>query len=361
MADIEKILHSIPQTVLASSAYDASRPECRIKLDGNESPFDISAEVRERIIAAAQSVKLNRYPDPDCEWLRGVISEQTGVSPGGIVFGNGSDELIQMALTAFCGASENVLVPTPTFSMYALTAANLGKNVFHESLDGAFDLDERAMLRSIKLHNPDIVFLASPNSPTGNLLSQAKVESVIAAAPGLVVVDEAYFHFCGKTHIDLMEKYENLAVMRTFSKIGLAAIRLGFLLMRPELAVQMSKIRLPYNINSLTQAAARVFFEDQTAFEKNVRIIVAEREKMFDSLRSIDGIKVFPSDANFFLIRFPDPAAAQKVHCELINKSILVRNFPEGDISCCLRVTVGLAAENREFEKCLREFVSRGL
>ncbi|QMU56414.1 MAG: histidinol-phosphate transaminase [Candidatus Mycalebacterium zealandia] len=358
MAGIEKLLHRVSPSVRALSAYDSSRPRRRIKLDGNESPFSLSGELRSEIARVAENLPLNRYPDPNCEWLKKAVSERTGTDSSGIVFGNGSDELIQILIAAFCGESETVLVPAPTFSMYALTAQVLGKKVVKENLTPDFDINPEAMLAAMNAHNPDIVFLASPNSPTGNLLSPGKVEAVIAGAPGIVVVDEAYFSFCGKTHVALMKKYENLAVMRTFSKIGFAALRLGALFMNPELAAQAEKVRLPYNINSFTQAAARVFFENPGVFEENINIIKSEREKMFQTLGSIDAIKVFPSAANFFLIQFNGAKTAGEVHRALIEKDILTRNFPDTDMADCLRVTIGLPEENREFEESLRAIIS---
>ncbi len=357
MAGVEQLLHRVRGSVRDLSAYDSSRPQCRIRLDGNESPFPLSVGERGEILKNLSSVPLNRYPDPDCSRLREAVSQWSGVCPDGIVFGNGSDELIQMAVEAFCGGSQTVLVPSPTFSMYALTAAALGRKVVSENLDPEFDLEEAAMQHAIEKCDPDIVFLASPNSPTGNLLSPRRVESVIKNAPGVVVVDEAYGAFCGADNTPLMEKYENLAVMRTFSKIGFAALRLGVLFMRPELSAQLSKVRLPYNINSLTQAAVMFFFENRAMFEENVKTVAAERAKIFKSLSAVEGVTVYRSDSNFLLIRFPDVAAADRVYRALVEKSVLVRNFSGGGVEDCLRVTVGLAEENREFEACLRDIV----
>ncbi len=358
MADAGQVLKRVPLSIRGMSAYDSSTPPCRIKLDGNESPFNLSASRHGQILDGISKAPLNRYPDPHCSALRETVSQLNGVPPDGIVFGNGSDELIRMVVETFCGGTKTVLVPAPTFSMYSLVAESLGVKVVSEKLDGAFDLDEKAMTGAIESHSPDVVFLASPNSPTGNLLSREKVESVVSRASGIVVVDEAYFNFCDETYIPLMEKYENLAVMRTFSKIGFAAIRLGVIFLKPELAAELSKVRLPYNINSFTQAAARGFFENGSVFAENTEIIKTERKKMFDSLAPIEGVKVFPSDANFFLIRFPNADIARRTHRKLIEKEILVRKFSGGDIADCLRVTIGLPEENREFEKTLREIVS---
>lgn len=355
MADIKKLTGRIPPSIRRAAPYDAQRPPCRIRLDGNESPFSLPPEPAGSVLAGVSKVPLNRYPDPDCAEIKEMISESEGVPPDGIVPGNGSDELIQTVIQTFCGGSGAVLVPSPTFSMYALTASVLGKKVVRQKLDGNFDLDEGAMLQVIGEADPDVIFLASPNSPTGNLLSPEKIEAVISAAPGIVVVDEAYFHFCGATCLPLMEKYPNLAVLRTFSKIGFAGLRLGVLFMQPALAAEASKARLPYNINSLTQAAVKVFFENVPMFEENAKKIVRERELMSANLRSINGITVFPSDANFLLVRFPSVRAANAVWQSLVEKGILTRNFSGGEVSDCLRVTVGLAEENREFESALKE------
>lgn len=360
MADMEKLKSRVSPSIRRAAAYDARRPPCRIRLDGNESPFSLPPELLNNVLEEISKVPLNRYPDPDCAALKRALSGSTGVSPDGIVPGNGSDELIQIVIQTFCGGSGSVLVPSPTFSMYALIAAALGKKVVAQNLDAAFDLDEGAMLRAIEETAPDVVFLASPNSPTGNLFSLEKIEAVISAAPGIVVADEAYFHFCGVTHIPLMKKYPNLAVMRTFSKVGFAALRLGALFMEPALAAEASKARLPYNINSLTQAAVKVFFENGALFEENAKTVVRERELMFKNISSIGGITVFPGNANFLLIRFSSDRVAENVWLALVEKGILTRNFSGGGVRDCLRVTVGLAGENREFEDALREAVRGG-
>ena len=359
MADIKKLTDRVSPSIRRAAAYDAARPQCRIRLDGNESPFSLPPDLLKRALGEISKVSLNRYPDPDCAALKQALSGSLGVPADGIVPGNGSDELIQIVVQTFCGGSGAVLVPSPTFSMYALIASALGKKVVTQNLDAAFDLDLDAMLRAIEETGPDVVFLASPNSPTGNLFSPEKIEAVISAAPGIVVADEAYFHFCGVTHIPLMKKHPNLAVMRTFSKIGFAGLRLGVLFMEPALAAEASKARLPYNINSLTQAAVRVFFENGALFEENAKNIVREREAMFKALGSVGGITVFPSDANFLLIRFPSARAAGAVWSALVERGILTRNFSGGGVEDCLRVTVGLADENREFEAALREAVSK--
>ena len=358
MADTGKLTARVRASVRSASPYNAVTPPCRIRLNGNESPFSLPPEMLVRALDEISKVPFNRYPDPECSGLRRAVSVSEGVSPESVVFGNGSDELIQIVLEVFCGGSGAVLVPSPTFSMYALTASVLGRKVVTESLDAGFDLDESAMLRAMKESDPDVVFLASPNSPTGNLLSPERVEAVVSAAPGIVVVDEAYYHFCGVTHIPLMERFPNLAVLRTFSKIGFAAMRLGVLFMHPDLAAQAHKARLPYNVNSLTQAAARVCFENTGVFEENINIIKSEREKMFKTLGSIAGVKVFPSNANFFLIQFDGAKTAGEVHRALIEKGILTRSFPDADMADCLRVTIGLPEENREFEDGLRAIIS---
>ena len=220
-----KSAERINSRILDIDSYSVPDIKCKVRLDGNESPFPTDKDILEQIYEKLGSVELNRYPDPDCGRLKEIVSKQTGFSKNGILFGNGSDELIQMLIETFTGKSGVVLVPTPTFSMYGLTSFILNNRVIESELDTEFDLDVEDIPSKIGEYNPDLMFFASPNNPTGNAFSTDKIIKVVESTTGVVVVDEAYFDYYGATVIPEIEKYDNLVVLRTLSKIGFASCR----------------------------------------------------------------------------------------------------------------------------------------
>jgi len=338
------------------SPYTGPEIECPIKLDGNESPFTLPPDVLDKVLAAITKIPINRYPDPGAVGLRRKLSQITGFPLEGIVLGNGSDELIAMLLITFSGGSGKVLVPMPTFSMFKLSTVALGLEPLSVQLDRYFDIDLGKMLKVLKYNNPDLTFLASPNNPTGNSYSEDRIVGIIENSKGVVVIDEAYTDFCGKSHLPLIDKYENLVVLRTMSKVGFAGIRLGILFARNHLVKEINKVRLPYNINLYSQRIAEVILENLSFVGENIQLVTRERERIFKQLKKIPGIEAFPSDANFILMRVID---AEAVHQELINRGIIVRNFNSpGRLENCLRVTIGTPGENDSFIRALEEIVS---
>jgi histidinol-phosphate aminotransferase len=338
------------------SPYTVLEVECPVKLDGNESPFSLPAEVLDKVVAEIAKIPINRYPDPSAVGLRKKFSKITGFPSEGILLGNGSDELIEMLLITFSGGSGKVLIPAPTFSMFKLSTVALGLEPLSVELDRYFDIDLGTMLKVLKDNDPDITFLASPNNPTGNSFSEERIIGIIENAKGVVVVDEAYTDFCAKSHLPLIEKYENLVVLRTMSKVGFAGIRLGILFARDHLVKEINKVRLPYNINLYSQRIAELILENLSFVGENIQLVMRERERVFKELKRIRGIEAFPSDANFILMRVID---ADTVHNELINRGVIVRNFNSpGRLENCLRVTIGTPDENDSFIRALEEIVS---
>jgi len=319
----------------------------RIRLEGNESPFETNPEILSLISKKIASIELNRYPDPESTKLKKIISEKFIFPRDGLLIGNGSDELIQMLIETVTGKSGVVLVPSPTFSMYRLTSLILNNKVIEADLDNNFDLDTDDILNKITQYDPDLLFFASPNNPTGNAFSPEKIIKVIEATSGVVVVDEAYFDYYGKTFIPLIQKYNNLVVLRTLSKIGFAAIRLGVLFGSEEIVRQVNKTRLPYNINTLSQKIAEIVLSNEELLKENYSKITGERERIFTELNKLKDIKVCPSDANFFLIKVPD---ADYFFNEMTDKDILVRNLnSSAKLKGCIRVTIGTNEENNAF------------
>ncbi|HET7668881.1 MAG TPA: histidinol-phosphate transaminase, partial [Burkholderiales bacterium] len=300
------------------------------------------------------SVALNRYPEPNPRALCELIKRKMAVPPGmDVLLGNGSDDLIQIITLALAKPGAVLMYPAPTFVMYSMNAAFTGMKAVAVPLRDDFSFDPDAFIAQMRAHNPAVVFLAYPNNPTGVLYPESSVRKIIEAAPGLVVVDEAYHVFAGKTFMAELPKHENLVVLRTVSKLGLAGIRLGYLAGRPEWLRELNKVRQVYNVNVLTEAAATFVLERLEVLEAQAAEIKAERSRLGDALRKLPGVTVFPSEANFFLVRVRDAA---KTYEGLRQQGVLVRNLHPG-LANCLRVTVGTPDENRILLNALREAI----
>jgi histidinol-phosphate aminotransferase len=271
-----------------------------------------------------------------------------------VLLGNGSDELIQMLITALARPGAAMMYPSPTFVMYSMGATFSGMRAVAVPLRDDFSLDADAFIARMQAEKPALVFLAYPNNPTGMLYPEGDVARIIRACKGLVVVDEAYHVFAGKSFVPRLAEFDNLVVIRTVSKLGLAGIRLGYLVGRPEWVAQLDKVRPPYNVSVLTQAAALFMIERLDVLEEQAARIRSDRKSLGETLKALKGVTVFPSEANFFLIRVPD---ADRTYAALKQQNVLVRNLNPG-IRNCLRVTVGTPDENRILVTALREALS---
>jgi histidinol-phosphate aminotransferase len=271
-----------------------------------------------------------------------------------LLLGNGSDDLIQVITLALARPGAAMMFPAPTFVMYSMNAVFSGMKAVPVPLREDFSFDAGAFIERMKAERPALVFLAYPNNPTGVLYPEEDVLSVIRACEGLVVVDEAYHVFAGRTLMPRLKDFPNLVVLRTVSKLGLAGIRLGYLAGRPEWIAEFNKVRQAYNVGVLTQAAALFVLERLEVLEEQAALIRRERESLGKDLRTLKGVTVFPSEANFFLIRVPDPEGAFE---SLKRQGVLVRNLHPG-LRGCLRVTVGTPDENRILFTALREALS---
>jgi len=335
--DIRKLVKS---NVRSLRPYQADIIPCRVKLDANESPYGFTL---------LKSVKTNHYPDPEAKALRTLVAKDLKVTTGRTLHGNGSDELIYNLIAAFGGP---VLYPVPTFSMYGIIAQVLGEKHIGIPLDERFDLDTQRFLSVLKTGKPKLVFLSSPNNPTGNCFSRDRIMKIIRNASGLVVVDEAYQPFSGsESFVPLIKKYKHLVVLRTLSKIGLAGLRTGFMIAREEVVHEVNKCRLPFNVNSLSQAAAVNALKDRKKLNQSIRSIIAGRKRLADAMEKIDGVVPFPSDANFILFRVKNGKAIYK---RLLREGVLIRDMT-GAVDNCLRVTVGTPKENAIFLKTLKQ------
>jgi histidinol-phosphate aminotransferase len=346
------LLDRVPEALRGASAYHVPQPpEIRAKLDANELPHAWPAELRAQLGAVLAEVALERYPDPRAKQLRSVVAAQSGVAGEQLVFGNGSDELIAMLCSAFAGA---ILYPVPTFVYYKLAAVARGVPVVEVPLGLRFELDEAAVERAIAEHRPSVVFLALPNNPTGTLWRMDfALELAERHRDTVIVSDEAYVAYSGRTNLPALAQHPNLVVMRTLSKVGLAGLRVGFTISAPAIADVLEKVRPPYNVSSLDQAAA-VFALREAATWCLARAadVVEERAKLATALGAYG--ETFASEANLVLVRFPH---ATEIWRGLADRGIAVRNFdgPPGPLAGCLRITVGTAEENAMLLAALAE------
>ena len=350
--DVETIFR---KEVLAMSAYKVANASGLIKLDAMENPYKWPKELKSAWLATLKDCPLNRYPDPAAQELTATIKSTYQIDPQfEVMLGNGSDEIIQLLLMAL-PSDASVLAPAPGFVMYKQLSDCLGLNYLSIPLRANnFDLDLPVMLETIKLHQPSVIFLAYPNNPTGNLFSQTAMLEIITAAEGLVVIDEAYAPFADASFLETLTDYDNLLVMRTVSKLGLAGLRLGYVIGRPAIIEQLNKIRLPYNINSLTQLSAEFALSNHEIFDLQTQKICQERSLMFDQLNALTGITAYPSAANFILFKTPEDQAT-RIFLAIQEQGILIKDMsPQGGLlSDCLRVTIGKPKENKAFIKAL--------
>ena len=341
--------------ILAMSAYKVADAKNLIKLDAMENPYCWPEAIKTEWLASLKDCPVNRYPDPEAHALANALRNSNQIpAQSGLLLGNGSDEIIQILLMAL-QADASVLAPEPGFVMYKQVAHSLGLGYIGVPLLAeSFDLDMPAMLAAIENQQPALIFLAYPNNPTGNLFKAEDILSIIEASKGLVVVDEAYAPFADASFIDQLGNYENLLVMRTISKLGLAGLRLGFLAGSPTLIAELNKIRLPYNINSLTQATATFALNHSDFLLQQTEQIRQQRLLMINALSTFKNLRIYPSAANFVLIRTLEVSADQ-VFISLKNQGVLIKNLSAqgGLLSNCLRITIGTADENQSLLNAL--------
>jgi histidinol-phosphate aminotransferase len=338
--------------ILAVKAYHVGEADGMVKLDAMENPYPLPERLRRELAEVLARVELNRYPEPSGRKLRELLARKMRVPQGmELLLGNGSDDLIQIVTLALARPGAAMMFPVPTFVMYGMNATLSGMRAVAAPLREDFSFDADAFIAGMKAERPALVFLAYPNNPTGVLYPEEDVLRVIRAAEGLVVIDEAYHVFAGRSFMPRLAEFPNLVVMRTVSKLGLAGIRLGYLAGRPEWVAEFNKVRQAYNVNALTQAAALFALERLEVLEEQAALIRAQREVLRKALQDLETVTVFPSQANFLLLRVRHAGA---VFERLKRQGVLVRNLHPG-VPDCLRVTVGTPDENRILLTALRE------
>ena len=352
----DRIARLIRPEIRALGAYHVPDSAGLVKLDAMENPYAWPEQLKRQWLEGLHEVAINRYPDPAAHALRQRLRESFGLPAGAdLLLGNGSDELIQLILMGVARAGASVVAPAPTFVMYEMISKFLGMEFVGVPLAEDFALDLPAMQAAIRTRRPEVVFLAYPNNPTGNLFDPSAVDAIVRAAPGLVVIDEAYYAFALHSFMDRLGQYDNLLVLRTLSKQGLAGLRLGVLLGDPAWLREFDKLRLPYNINVLTQVSAEFALAHGQVLDTQIAQIRADRERLCQQLGSLPGVRVWPSAANFLLFRTNKSAGA--VFAGLQQRGILIKNMAGvgGALAGCLRVTVGTPRENELFLDALAQ------
>lgn len=342
-------------------AYRVADSAGYIKLDAMENPYPWPASMIEQWLDRLRECKPNRYPDPQANALKKVIAQTGKIPPGSkILLGNGSDEIIQLILMAIAGPGAVVLAPEPCFVMYRQIAVSLGIKYVGVPLKGKdFDLDMPAMRSAIRRHNPSAVFMAYPNNPTGNLFAENDIAEILSIAQGLVIIDEAYEPFAETSFMPRLPKFHHMLIMRTVSKLGLAGLRLGYLVGHDAWIDQLDKLRLPYNINVLTQSSAEFALSNIAFLDQQTSQIRKDREDLYARLLALPGIMVYPSRTNFLLFK-TDKCGADEIFHALEKVGILLKNLnPSGRLlKDCLRVTVGTPEENEAFLKALQTILA---
>jgi histidinol-phosphate aminotransferase len=336
-------------------AYTLRAYEAEIKLNQNESPYDFPADLKDEVFRRFRGRAWSRYPDFSPAALQQGLARLAGWQEKGILIGNGSNELIQATLMVLLGGRSSVTLPSPTFTVYELVSNILGARISTVALTADMAFDAPSLLAQSERVGSKMIVLATPNNPTGSVLSEAGLQQILEEFPGYVLLDEAYFEFCGVTGLKFLTNAPRLIITRTFSKaMGMAGLRIGYLMTHPELAAQIAKAKLPYNVNQFSLTAAAVALENYDRFRPAIASILEEKERLGAVLGAIPGIRVYPSGANFFLFQVPSKPA--EVFDQLYRQGILVRDVSSYPmLSRCLRVSIGTREENDRFLAALQD------
>ncbi|UXH77486.1 histidinol-phosphate transaminase [Roseateles amylovorans] len=343
---LDNALNCLRDDVRAMHAYQVHSAAGLLKLDAMENPYRLPQELQQALGERLGQVAINRYPAERVQDLaRALAAHARMPADKGLMLGNGSDELISLLAMAICKPGATVLAPVPGFVMYELSARYQGLRFVGVPLTADFELDESAMLAAIARDQPALIYLAYPNNPTANLWDPATIERIVQAAPGLVVMDEAYQPFASRDAMDLLARYPQVLVMRTMSKFGLAGVRIGYLMGDAELVHQIDKLRPPYNISVLNAEAGLFALEHADVYERQAAELRHERAQLQSALAGLPGVQVFPSEGNMILIRVPE---ANALHADLKSRGVLVKNVSgmHALLAGCLRLTVGTPEEN---------------
>ncbi len=344
--------------VLKVPAYTLHAYDAEVKLNQNENPYDFPDDLKEETYRRFRNRQWSRYPDFIPESLHKQLADFVGWRPDGVLVGNGSNELLQATLTVLIKSRSKVAIPAPTFTVYRLISTVLGAEVVGIPLkeDLAFDVD--ALIDKSIESGAGVLIVNTPNNPTGAVLRGENLRLILDRFPGHVLLDEAYYEFWGQSGLEFLKDYPRLIITRTFSKaMGMASLRVGYMLAHPELTTQVAKAKLPYNVNQFSLTAAEVALENISRFRPPIEAVLQERDRLVRELGQMPDLKVHPTEANFFLIEVP--VEPKLVFQDLFAQGILIRDVSSYPmLSKCLRISVGTPEENNRLLSALRASLS---
>jgi len=340
------------RAILKLPKYSVLQDQNVVKLNQNESPYDVPLKLKSRITRKLAGMKWNRYPPQRPDRLINAIARYARVKSANIVIGNSSNEIIQAVIQTVCIRGDRFVTVSPGFAVYPRVGRIIGLNVREVPLGPDFMFDVENIINAAR--NARLVMIASPNSPTGTVLECSAIEMLLKKTKCPVAIDEAYFEFCRKTALRFLRKYGNLIIIRTLSKaFSLAGARLGYLIARPEIAAAVESVRLPFTVGWFAQAAALEALKHDAYVDAFVSRITKERERVFSELARYGGIKPIPSKTNFIIFEIRD-RKARAVFNALYKKGVLVRPYDTARLKNYLRVTIGTREENDAFLSALK-------
>lgn len=345
----------VRETILDLEPYIPYEYDYTIKSDANESPYNLDEKIVKEITEEISKGDFNRYPDTNSIKLRKEISNYHNIDYEKIIVGNGSDELITITLNTFIEKTDCVLAHNPTFSMYNIGTKIIGGSYIEIPTNEDFDIDKEELIKMANEKNAKIIFLCTPNNPTGNTIKREDIIEIIQNTKSIVIVDEAYVEFSESSIKNEIDNFERLIVLRTFSKgLGAAGIRLGYLLSNKKIVNRIMSVKPPYNLNFMTQIAGIKIIKNMDLIEKQIEVIKGEREQLLLELKKIKDIKVYPSKANFILFKVYN---SKELFEKLLSKGIMVRIFGGGSLENHIRYSIGNTKENKIFLSTLKESI----
>lgn len=342
-------------------SYDGVEKNYRIKVNANESTLSLPPLVEERVLNRLALLAFNRYPNEEYYSLVEQIARNFSVDAAQVLLGGGSSEIIEKVFHAFGGAGRKIVYPQPSFSMYKIYAKAAEADGVPFDLDARFDLDVDAFIAKIREVGASLAVVCNPNNPTGNALTPAQVEKIAASIDCAFLLDEAYVEFYGRSAVNLVAKYPNFLVARTFSKAyGMAGARVGYMIAQASVTRMVNKTFMPYHLNVLSLAAADIVYQMRDEFVPRLQMTIAERKRMKERLETLSAVEVFPSEANFLLIRLP---RAEELKDYLETLGIGIRYFSPSafGLKDCLRISIGTRTENDEVFAAIKHFLEAGL
>ena len=353
--NLNEALALINQTIRSLTAYHLEPEETSVKLNQNENPFDWPRDIKEEIARFCVERPWNRYPPFVPDGLKNALGDYAGVDGKGVIVGNGSNEMLLVLLLSLVNSMTTVLFCQPTFTIYRLLASGLGATPVAIPLDGKLRYDVPAICNAALAHPQSVLILCSPNNPTGCVLDEKDLRRILGIHKGFCILDQAYVEFGAFNAVPLLREYPNLVITRTFSKaFAGAGLRLGYLLGNPAVVAEFNKIKLPYNINFFSEHVASVLVRNRSRIEQGLSTIMGQREELLSFLKSLPFDAVYPSMANFILVRAREKA---RMFDSLRARGILVRDvsfYPM--LENCLRISIGSPQENGALKKALTAF-----